>query len=149
MGAVTYPNSEVASFISEKMVPLQVLSDNPLATEFNITWTPTLIVLDSAGKEHSRTVGFLPPDELIPSLLLGMAKTDFDGDRFADAMAKLNTLLKEFPGSSAAPEAVFILGVCGYKSSHNPQPLKDAYQRLKTEYPSSEWVKRAHPYSLL
>jgi hypothetical protein len=149
MGAVSYPDPKVASFITEKMIPLQVLSDNPLAAEFNVTWTPTLIVLDTAGKEHSRTVGFLPPDELIPSLLLGMAKVDFDQERFTDAMAKLDTLLKEYPGSDAAPEAVFILGVCGYKSSHNPKPLKDAYERLNAEYPSSEWTKRAHPYSLL
>jgi len=149
MGAVSYPDPKVASFITKKMIPLQVLSDNPLAAEFNVTWTPTLIVLDTDGKEHYRTVGFLPPEELIPSLLLGMAKVDFDQERFTDAMAKLDTLLKEYPGSDAAPEAVFILGVCGYKSSHDPKPLKDAYERLNAEYPSSKWTKRAHPYSLL
>jgi TolA-binding protein len=81
--------------------------------------------------------------------LLGMAKVDFDQERFTDAMAKLDTLLKGYPGSAAAPEAVFILGVSGYKSSHNPKPLKDAYERLNAEYPSSEWTTRAHPYSLL
>ena len=46
MGAVTYPNDKVADFVTQRMVPLQVLADNPLAAEFKITWTPTIIVLD-------------------------------------------------------------------------------------------------------
>ena len=86
MGAVTYPNQEVISFISENMIPLQVLFDaQPLSTGFNVKWTPTLVTLDTDGKEHHRTVGFLAPEELIPSLLLGMAKSYFETDRFNEA----------------------------------------------------------------
>ena len=40
-------------------------------------------------------------------------------------------------------------GVSGYKSSHDPKKLKEAYERLQAEYPESEWTKRAYPYRLI
>ncbi len=133
----------------EKMVPLQVLADKPLAEEFKVKWTPTIIVLDRLGKEHHRTVGFFPPEEFIPNLLLGMGKIDFDGDRFDDAILSFDGLLTEYPKSNAAPEAIFLAGVSRYKGTHDAGPLRKAYERLKAEYPQSEWTMRAQPYSLL
>jgi tetratricopeptide (TPR) repeat protein len=150
MGAVTYPNAEVGEFVSKNLIPLQVKSDaQPLANDFNVKWTPTLITLDAEGKEHHRTVGFLPPEELIPSLLLGIAKCQFDRDRFAEALASLDKLLAEYSKSDSAPEAIFLRGVSRYKSTHDPKPLKEAYEKLQSEYPSSEWTKRAYPYRLI
>jgi tetratricopeptide (TPR) repeat protein len=149
MGAVTYPDKRVAEFITGRMVPVQVVSDHPLAGEFDIKWTPTIIVLDYYGKEHQRTVGFLPPEEFVPSLMLGMGKIDFETGQFEAAIRHFDTLLAEYPGSHAAPEAIYLRGVSGYKASHDPAPLKEAYERLKAGYPTSEWVKRAEPYGLL
>jgi outer membrane protein assembly factor BamD (BamD/ComL family) len=94
-------------------------------------------------------VGFLSPEELIPSLLLGKAKIDFDHEDFAKALVSLEALLKDYPKSGAAPEAIFLRGVCGYKSTHTPKPLKEAYEKLAKDYPDSEWTKRAYPYRLL
>ncbi len=149
MGAVTYPDKRVAEFITGRMVPVQVVSDHPLAGEFDIKWTPTIIVLDYYGKEHQRTVGFLPPEEFVPALMLGMGKIDFETGQFEAAIRHFDTLLAEYPGSHAAPEAIYLRGVSGYKASHDPAPLKEAYERLKAGYPTSEWVKRAEPYGLL
>jgi hypothetical protein len=150
MDAVTYPDTKIAAFINSSLIPLRVAFDSqPLATDFNIKWTPTLITLDMNGKEHHRTVGFLPPKELIASLVLGMAKTEFDNEQFEGALKYLDMLLQQYPKSDAAPEAIFLRGVCGYKSTHTPKPLKDAYERLAAEYPASEWTKRAYPYRLL
>ncbi len=150
MGAVTYPNAKVSEFISQKMVPLQVQADaKPLATDFKVTWTPTLVVLDYYGKEHHRSVGFLPPEELIPMLLLGMGKIDFDAEQFNAAIVHLDELLVDYPQSASAPEAVYLRGVSRFKGSHDPRLLKEAYERLRADYPNSEWVKRAQPYSLL
>ncbi len=150
MGAVTYPNEKVVEFITGHMVPVQVLyNTEPLASDFNVRWTPTVITLDEEGKEHHRTVGFLPPEEFIPSLMLGIAKTHFDRSNFQEAILMLDRLLKEYPKSDAAPEAIYIRGVSEYQSTHSPEPLKKVYERLKSEFPNSEWVKRAKPYSLL
>jgi tetratricopeptide (TPR) repeat protein len=150
MDVVTYPNAEVVKFIQENTIPLRVPFDaKPLSSEFNIKWTPTLIVLDPDGKERHRIVGFVSADELIPSLLLGMGKSYFEQDRFSEALLSIEKLLREYPKSSAAPEGIYLRGVCRYKSTNNPKPLKEAYEQLKDQYPESEWTKRAYPYRLI
>jgi tetratricopeptide (TPR) repeat protein len=150
MDAVTYPSNEVTEFVNTSVVPVRIPSDaKPLADDFNLKWTPMLVVLDWNGKEHQRTIGFLPPEEFIPSVLLGIAKIYFDLDQFNDATAIFDKILSDYGGSSAAPEAMFFKGVCGYKNTHNPAPLKQAYEKLQAAYPTSEWTKRALPYRLL
>ena len=150
MGAVTYPNEKVVDFIERRVVPIQVLFDSqPLASRFNIQWTPTVITLDEEGKEHHRTIGFLAPEEFIPSLMLGLAKCHFDRGKFSEAIEMSEEILKDYPKSDAAPEAVYVRGVALYKSTSSANPLKEAYKKLQSEYPSSEWAKRAQPYRLL
>ena len=150
MDAVTYPAKSVIEFIQKNMIPLRVpFNAKPLADDFNIKWTPTLITLDSRGKEHHRTVGFLSSEELVPSLMLGLAKIHFDQENFAQAIAILEQLAAQYSKSDAAPEAIYLLGVCKYKSTHQAKPLKEAYERLQASFPSSEWTKRAFPYRLL
>ncbi len=150
MDAVTYPDHRVIEFIQSHMIPLRVpFDDKPLSADFNVKWTPTLVTLDPEGKEHHRTVGFLAPEELIPSLLLGIAKSHFDRERFDEALSTLDRLRTDYPNSDSAPEAIYLRGVSKYKSTHDPKPLKGAYEQLQARHPSSEWTKRAYPYRLL
>ncbi len=150
MDTVTYPDENVADFINAHMIPIRVKSDSlPLSKDFNVTWTPTLVTLDQNGKEHHRTVGFLPPQELIPSLLLGIAKIYFDASSYDKCLETLEKIISGYPKSKAAPEAIFLRGVAGYKSTHDPKPLKGAYEKLQKDYPGSEWADRAQPYRLL
>ena len=150
MDAVTYPETVVVDFIQKKIIPVRIPFDTqPYCIDFNIQWTPTLVTLDPDGKEHHRTTGFLSPEELIPSLMLGIAKCQFDLGQFTEAIATIDKLLKEHAKSDSAPEAIYYLGVSQYKNTNDPAPLKVAYERLKDECPNSEWTKRAHPYSLL
>ena len=150
MDAVTYPDARVKTFFKENTIPVRVAFDHEtLSKKFGIKWTPTLVCLDPEGVEHHRTVGFLDPGELIPSVLLGKAKTDFDRDNFEGAIRTLETLRSDFPKSGSTPEAIFLYGVSRYKSTHDPKPLKEAYEKLNAEYPESEWTKRAYPYRLL
>ena len=150
MDAVTYPNEKVAEFIEKNFIPLRVRFDaQPLASDFKVTWTPTLVTVDANGQEHHRTVGFLAPEELIPSLLLGMAKIHFDQNQFEAALSQLEKLLTDYPKSDSSPEAIYLRGVSRYKSTHSAKPLKEAYEQLQKVYPSSERAKRAAPYRLL
>jgi hypothetical protein len=150
MDAVTYPDSGVTSFINQHMIPVRVAFDaEPHAKDFNVKWTPTIVTLDSRGREHHRTLGFLAPEDLIASLLLGMGKVHFDADKFDDALVNLDKVTADYPKSNSAPEAIFFGGVSGYKSSQDPKKLKEAYERLETEYPDSEWTQRAYPYRLI
>lgn len=150
MGAVTFPDAKVSEYVVKNVIPLRLPHNHkPLSDQFQVKWTPTLVTLDQEGKEHHRTVGFLGPDEIIPSLMLGKAKIHFDHEQFEPALQILETLLKEYPKSDSAAEAIFLRGVCGYKSTHQAKPLKEAYEKLSAGYPGSEWTKRAYPYRLL
>ena len=150
MDTVTYPQQSVVAFIEHNFVPLRVGSDTqPLASDFAVTWTPTLVILDPQGKEHHRTVGFFDAEALIPSLLLGLGKVEYDSNKFKEALGYLEKLLAEYPESDSAPEAIFLAGVSQYKSTSNPLPLKEAYEQLQKTHPASTWTKRAYPYRLL
>ena len=150
MDAVTYPDRRVIEFMGKYLIPVRVaFNARPWAAEFNVQWTPTLITLDTQGKEHHRSLGFLSAEELVPSLLLGMAKVHFDLGEQEKALKLLNTVLQDHPKSDAAPEAAYLRGVSTYKHTHNAAPLKGAYEFLKAHYPASEWTRRAYPYRLL
>jgi hypothetical protein len=150
MDAVTFPDDAVSNFITDRMIPLRArVATEGLATDYRVVWTPTLVILDYYGKEHQRTVGYIPPDEMVASLLLGIGKASFDNDQFNETIIQLNTLLNGYPQSAAAPEAVYLRGVARYKSSHAAGALKETYQQLLAEYPGSKWTRRAEPYSLL
>ena len=149
MDTVTYPNTSIINFINENMIPLRLSFDaKPWSAEFNIHWTPTIITLDQEGNEHHRTIGFLSPEELIPSLILGIGKMYFDKGNLDKATRNFERLT-DYPTSNFTPEAIYWRGVSNFKSTHDPNALKDTYQYLEVKYPASEWTKRAYPYRLL
>jgi len=149
MDAVSYPNDKVVEFITANIVPLRSRFDSPLAAEFRVKWTPTLVVADEQGEEHHRTVGYLPPDELVAQLMLGIGKAHFDADRFDRAIGAFDDLVACCRQSKAAPEALYLRGVSRYKSSHDPEQLRKTHEELEESYPDSEWEQRAKAYDLL
>jgi hypothetical protein len=150
MDAVTYPDKAVVRFVEEHVIPLRVpFDEKPLADDFNVKWTPTLVILDPDGTEHHRTTGFQPPEEMPPMIMLGTGKTYFELGQFQEADRRLNELLSAYPSSNWAPEAIYFRAVARYKKTNEAGPLKEAYEILQMEYPNSEWTNRAAPYRLL
>ena len=80
---------------------------------------------------------------------MGIGKADFSSGNYNDAILRFNEILSRHKESAAAPEALYLWGICRYKTSKNAGNLKEAYQRLTVEYPASEWTKKASPYNLL
>ena len=150
MDAVTYPDASVIDFIAKNVMPLRVAFDHkPLSADFNVKLTPTLITLDTDCKEHHRTLCFLGPEELIPSLLLGIGKTHFDNGEFDKALKYFEELLGRYPKSFSTHKAIYYRGVAMYKSTHDAKPLRHAYDKLSAEFPEHEWTKRAYAYRLI
>ena len=150
MDAVTYPDEGVTNFIMEQTIPLRLPYDHePYAEKFEIRWTPSLIILDSEGNEAYRSVGFVPPDELIPMLKLGEGKGHFAAGRYENAIDAFDFVIGQYPKSKAAAEAIYYRGVSRYKHTDNPKPLREAYDKLAAEYPDAEWTKKAYPYRLI
>jgi len=150
MDAVSYPHADVEEIIAKNLVPLRIPADDPqYGPQFVVKWTPALVILDAAGKEHQRTIGFLAPEEFVPSLLLGMAKSCFDSADRPMCIDYLDRLAASWPRSFFAPEAVYLRGVAAYIDSHDIANLVGICDRLNKDYPESHWGMRASPYELL
>jgi len=90
-----------------------------------------------------------PGDDLYAHLWLGRGKILYDLDRYAEAIPVFETVLSRHPAAGAAPEAAFLRGVSGYKSTHDPKELRKTYDLLTARYPQSEWARRSEPYSAI
>lgn len=150
MNAVAFPDPAVIDFVTKNLVPVRIPADDPeLGPRYKIKWTPTLTILDGDGGEHYRTLGFYPPEELIPSLLLGIGKARFNQPDRPAACDCFEKILAGYPASSLAPEALFLNGVSRYIETREVTNLIDIYDRLAADYPESPWLTRADPYRLL
>jgi hypothetical protein len=147
MDAVTYPNKKVIDFFEQYLAPVRVhITSEPLPQQFKVNWTPTLVILDSQGEEQHRTVGFLPPEQLIPSLMLGLAKSLLTRKDYSGALKFLDQVVADYSQSIVAPEAIYYQGVAHYRLSHDLKDMKRALDTLKSKFPTSEWVMRASVY---
>ena len=150
MAAMTYPDKDVIAFVESSFIPLRIpYNAKPYADDFKIRGTPTLITLGPDKREHHRTVGFLAPEALIASGLLGIGKYHFDNDRYREALDRFDKVAENYPQSDSAAEAFYMRGMTLYKSSGERRSLKEAYEILTGRYPDSEWARRAYPYRLL
>jgi thioredoxin-related protein len=143
--AEVYPRDEVATLIAEHFAPVRILrSDHPQESkQFNVVWTPTLLFLEPDGTERHRIVGFLPFDDFLAQLHLGLAKAAFARDEFDASRRAFQEIVSRFPRTDAAPEAEYWAGVSGYKPNRERAALKTAAETLRDRYPNSEWAKKA------
>jgi outer membrane protein assembly factor BamD (BamD/ComL family) len=110
-------------------------------------WTPTQILLDPSGVERFRIEGFLPADDFVAQLELGLGRIAFENQEFVEAERDFQHVCSDFPRSSAAAEACYWAGVLRYKVNHEPDALKRTARLLEERYPDSEWTKKALVWS--
>ena len=98
MGAVTYPNDKVVKFVDYNFVPVQIETSNTaLMNQFKVNWTPTIIVLDADGNEVHREVGFLAPEEFIPTFMVAKGKYYFNAEAHPEAQGMFDEALQGLP----------------------------------------------------
>lgn len=110
---------------------------------FNAQWTPTQIVLDSDGVERHRIEGFLPVEDFLAQLSLGLGKLLFQHQEYGNAEKRFRSIVETHATTGAAPEACYWAGVSAYKRSNDPAPLSATAKLLKAKYPESEWTRKA------
>ena len=110
---------------------------------FGVQWTPTVLLLDPSGHERHRIEGFLPADDFIVQLHLGLARMAFRSNQFDDAERRYNDIVSRFPDTDAAAEAQYWAGVSNYKRSNDASALKKTADAFKRRYSETEWAKRA------
>jgi Tetratricopeptide repeat len=144
-----YTDSSVAELISQHFVPARVhVRDNAdafkqLGQRFSAQWTPTILIADSEGKERHRIEGFLPVDDLIAQLTLGLAHSAFARGKFAEAEPLFRRVSERHSNTEAAPEALYWAGVSRYKATNDPDALGDTARAFQSRYTETSWAKKA------
>jgi tetratricopeptide (TPR) repeat protein len=146
MDTVTYPDSRVASFIGQHFVPFKVMiKEKPdIAAKYEVNWTPSVVVGDEAGKPHYRMEGFLPAEDFLGQLALGLGRFRFNREEFPKAIHHFEEVSSRHRGTEAGAQALYWLGVANYKQTKDPAKLRPNWDKLIKEYPNSEWAKRAN-----
>lgn len=135
----------MAGFVTQNFIPVKIhVKEQPKTFErFSVQWTPTLLVVDPAGSERHRFEGYLPVDEFLPQLEMGLAQAAFGRSQFADAERRFQDLAARYPHSDVAPEALYWSGVSQYKATGNGAALGETSRQLTKQYPNSVWTKKA------
>ncbi len=110
---------------------------------FRAEWTPTLIIAEPDGTERYRFVGFLPVEDFLAQLRLGLARAAFSRGEFRKAQDALRGVAETHPHSEAAPEALYWAGASAYKATHDPEHLRETGKVLRARYPRSDWAKKS------
>jgi hypothetical protein len=133
----------VASFIQQRFVPVKIhVKEQPQTFErFGVQWTPVLAVFDPDGKEQHRWEGYLPAEDFIGQLEIGLAKSDFAHARWADAERRFREVATRHPDAEYAPLAVYWAGVARYKGG-DAAALPETGRELRRRYPGSSWATK-------
>jgi hypothetical protein len=140
-----YPDERVEKFVEQNFVPIKIhIKENPAGFEwFGAQWTPTIIIADPGGSERYRFEGYLPADDFMAQLQLGLAKIAFTKSDFSKAEQLYRDIVSRFPDSAAAPEALYWAGVSKDKGTSNAGALKDTALAFRSRYGDSQRAKKA------
>ena len=144
-----YPDSRVTEFITKNFHPVRVHAVQQrdefqrLGQRFNAQWTPTILIVDPKGVERHRIEGYLPVEEFLPQLELGLAKSAFGTGQFEEAERRFRGIVDRYPNSAAAPEALYWAGVSRYKATNDPTALADTAKQFSSRYADTPWATKA------
>jgi hypothetical protein len=110
---------------------------------FDVLWTPTVVILDSAGKERFRTEGYLSREEFLAQLQMGLARVAFMHKQWAEAERHYANVKEKHADSASAPEAVYWAAVSYYQRTKDHSILGRISQELAQKYPDSIWTEKA------
>jgi hypothetical protein len=144
-----YSDPRVVDFIQQHFTPVRVhVRENAdefkrLGARFNAQWTPTTLIVDADGHERHRIEGFLPADDFLAQLTLGLAKSAFARGNFAEAERLYRGIVEQYPSTDAGPEALYWAGVSRYKATGDGSALGETARAFSTRYTDTSWAKKA------
>jgi thioredoxin-related protein len=146
MDTVTYPDKRVASFLQQHFLPVKinVKDQKDIAKSYDVSWTPNVVVADETGKSYYRIEGFLPAEDFMAQLALGLGRYRLERHEYPQARHHFEEVVQRHKGTDAGAQALYWLGVANYKNTKDPTQLRPSWDKLIKEYPNSEWAKRAN-----
>jgi hypothetical protein len=140
-----YPDTRVASYITQNFIPVKIhIKEQHAAFDrFGVQWTPTLLILDPQGRERYRFEGYLPPEDFLAQLHLGLARAAFANQQWNEAKRRYRQIVEQYPKTETAAEALYWAVVARYKASGDAAALKETAHQFQSRYTSSAWAKKA------
>lgn len=128
-----------------ELVPVKIhIKEQPgMWKRFKVRWTPTILVMSDKGDEARRVEGYLPADELLPELEMGLGFIHVNRKEWNEAERAFREVVDRWPNSAAAPEALYWAGVSRYSSSHQGEALQELGREFRKRYSNTVWAKRA------
>jgi len=144
-----YTDPRVVRFINDHFVPVRVhVGDQAdefkrLSAKYSAQWTPTILVIDSTGEERHRVEGFLPANDFLAQLELGLGRSAFARSDFTEAERWFREVVAQYTDTDAAPEALYWAGVARYKATGDAAALRETAQQFRQRYQGTSWAKKA------
>jgi outer membrane protein assembly factor BamD (BamD/ComL family) len=111
-----------------------------------VIWVPTIVILDSKGRERYRIEGYLSREEFEAQLDMAVARIAFKEMRWQKAERLYERVVERHSKTSAAPEALYWRAVSRYKGTNDHSVLGQAAEELQKSAPESIWTKKATPW---
>ncbi len=148
LGNIVYPHKNIEDLITSYTIPVRIsVTANPKdAEEYNVAWFPNLRlgrVKNGKFIEDYRYIGYLPPEDFIPTIKVAIGISNFNDNKFEEADKIFTEIIEKYPGTQQEAEALYWLGVTRYKMKQDPSPLKERWNVILTKYPTSIWAKKA------
>ena len=139
----------MARFVEANFVPVRVhvrqqaADFKRLGERYGAQWTPTILILDPEGVEQHRIEGFLPADDLLDQLMLGLGHGAFKHQKWSEAERWFTEVTNRHPDGDAAAEAAYWAGVARYKATGDPAALTSTATVFSEHYQDTPWAKKA------
>lgn len=144
-----YTDPRVKEFVAERFVPVRVhVRENRdefqrLGARYSAHWTPTILIVDPDGQERYRIEGFLPVEDFLSQLALGVGHAAFKRNAYDQAERLFREVVEQYPRTDTAPEGLYWAGVSKYRATNDPAALKATAEILAERYPNSTWATKA------
>jgi hypothetical protein len=139
-----YTDPAVQKLINGSFTPARFhIKEQPEAfPRFGAEWTPTVIMSTPDGKERHRIEGFLPKEDFLSQLHLGLAHAARESGDFTRAESRYRELMSDKSPDIAA-EALYWAGVSKYKGTNDGSALVETARNMRQRFPESTWMKKA------
>ena len=137
----------MAQFIEQNFVPVRQHVKSPdyarSSERFAAFWTPTVLVIDPEGVERHRIEGFLPPDDFLDQLTLGLAHGHFQHREWHEAERLFREVTERHPEGDGAAEATYWAGVSHYKATGDAAALRHTAEEFAQHHQDTPWATKA------
>ncbi|MFN0060714.1 MAG: hypothetical protein ACKVX7_19845 [Planctomycetota bacterium] len=150
MDTVTYPDPQVARFLSERFVcfKLNVFEKHPdfkeAAGNNKFPWNPAFVFSDARRREFRKFIGWLPAQSFLAELRLVVGLSDVHQGRFAEAEATFAGIGADHGKSEVAPEALYWHGISAFLArKRDMSALRASWVELLRRYPGTRFATHA------